>query len=65
MHETCNFKLPKIYLAIMWFSGYDAGANIKISHAGHANFMPGMPNQTSKNWEWIINPARDLGPKFS
>ena len=35
-HETCNFKLPKIYLAIMWFSGYDAGANIKISHAGHA-----------------------------
>ena len=24
----------------MWFSGYDAGANIKISHAGRANFMP-------------------------
>ena len=47
----------------------------------HANFMPGMPrmpnpngftigipgmpSRTSKNWEWNISPARDLGPKFS
>ena len=40
-------------------------------HAGHAKptgftiGTPGMPNQRSKNWAWIINPARDLGPKFS
>ena len=26
--------------------------------------VPGMPNRTSKNREWIISPARDLGPKF-
>ena len=36
-------------------------------HAGHAKptgftiGMPGMANQGSKYWEWIINPARDLG----
>ena len=75
-HETRNFKLPwDIFgdyvnaeawvICFWWMSWYSAGANIKISHAGYANFMPGMQNRTSKNWEWIISPARDLGPKFS
>ena len=90
--ETRNFKLPwDIFgdygnaetwvICFRWMLWYDAGANIKISHAGHANFMPGMPrmpnpngftigipgmpSRTSKNWEWNISPARDLGPKFS
>ena len=65
---------PETYLAIMRMSWYSAGANIKISHAGHAGHVKvnwlhdrhaGMPNQTTKNWEWIIRSARDLGPEFS
>ena len=27
--------------------------------------MPDLPSRTSKNWEWNISPARDLGPKLS
>ena len=83
-HESRNFKLPwEIFGAFfnIQISRYSARANIKISHAGHENFipgmpsmlsptgfkigMPGMPNRTSKNWEWNISTARDLGPKFS
>ncbi|CAH3142295.1 unnamed protein product [Porites lobata] len=32
----------------MRFSGYDAEANIKISLAGHANFLPGMPGMPNQ-----------------
>ena len=84
-HETRNFKLPWDIFGDYVNVTIGAAANIKISDAGHANFMPGMspdmqgmpnpngftigmpsmPNWMSKNWEWIISPARDLGPKFS
>ena len=59
-HETRNFKLPwDIFgdygnaetwvICFRWMLWYDAGANIKISHAGHANFMPGMPGMPNPN----------------
>ena len=84
-HETRNFKLPWDIFGDYVNVTIGAAANIKISDAGHANFMPGMspdmqgmpnpngftigmpsmPNWMRKNWEWIISPARDLGPKFS
>ena len=41
-HETRNFKLPWDIFGDYVNVTIGAAANIKISDAGHANFMPGM-----------------------
>ena len=67
-HETCNFKLPKIYLVIicdsqdMMLKRTSKSVSLGTPNQVITIGMPGMPNQRSENWEWMINPARDLGP---
>ena len=48
-----------------WHANFMPGMPSMPNPNGFTISMPGMPNRTSKNWEWIISPARDLRPKFS
>ena len=79
MKHVTSSSLRYIFGDYMWFSGYDAEANIKSSLDGHANFMPGMPGMPNQlasrsachgkpeeqKLGMNYQPGERSGPKFS